>query len=286
MKNANEFRIGLWTIIAVIVLLFGIKFLKGQIHTSSTYYLVSTNVDGLAESSHVKMNGFRIGLVRDMDYDYTRGNVIITLDIDPDLRLPQGTSASIEPDLLSSSNVIIKLGTGSDYLQPGDTLLGGSITPGLMEGAAGLLPSVTDLLPKVDSILTGLNTLVNDSRLHESMLEVNTLVSQLQTTISQLNSQLPVILSHADNAVANLDTLSGDMRQIDLKATLDEANHAIGKVNTLLETLNGTDGTAARLLNTNQLHDELQQTLHSVDSLVSDIKENPKRYINIKVFGK
>ena len=286
MKHANEFRIGLWTIISVVVLFVGIKFLKGQLHTSSSYYLVCQDVSGLAESSHVKLNGFRVGLVRAMSYDYNLGQVIVKLNIDPDLRLPEGSSAVIEPDLLGTSNVILSLGHGNGFIAPGDTLLGGGTQPGLVDGVSNLMPSVEGLMPKIDSILTGLNIVVNDSKLQESLLQVNAVAHQLQSTLVQLNAQLPGIMRHAGNAVANLDTLSNDMRNLQLQATLDEANRALAQVNDALSSLNGTDGTAARLINTNELHDQLTHTLADVDSLVADIKQNPKRYINIKVFGK
>lgn len=286
MKHANELKIGIWTIISIVVLVVGIKFLKGQLHTSNTYYMICTDVTGLAESSHVKMNGFKVGFVSDMTYDYNKANVLVELSIDPDLRITRGSVASIEPDLLGTSNVIITLGEGSEYLSSGDTICGGGLQSGLMDGVTSLMPAVGALLPKIDSILTNLNTIVSDSKLQESLLEVNAIAHQLKATVGELNSRLPSILDNANSASANLDAMSENLRAIDLQPILAQADSALAKANEALSALSGTEGTAARLINSNELHDQLTQTLADVDSLVADIKQNPKRYINIKVFGK
>ncbi len=286
MKKANEFRIGLWTIIAIVVLVFGIKYLKGQLHTTTTYYMISPNVERVAESSHVKLNGYRVGFVRDMRINYQTNEVLLELNIDPDLKLPKGTSAFIQPDLLGNSNIYLTLGQSQEILHAGDTLLGGGMAPGLTDGIADAMPAVMALIPKIDTLITGLNVVVKDSRLQESLLRANTLTVKLDKTLTELNKQLPEILTHANRASANLDTLSTEFRQAHVDQLITDAAQTLDSVNTLIAALNGTDGTAGKLIHSNDLHEQLESTLASVDSLVSDIKQHPKRYINIKLFGK
>ena len=286
MKRADEFRIGLWTIVAIVALVFGIKFLKGQLHTSTVYYLVSPNVERVAESSHVKLNGYKVGFVGSMDYNYQTNEVILGLYLDPSLKLPVGTSAIIQPDLLGNSNIYLTLGESSQIMSAGDTLVGGGMAPGLTDGIADAMPAVMALLPKVDSLLVGLNTIVRDSKLQESLLEINALSHKLDRTLSELNHELPFILNNVGDATANLDTLSIELRQAHLGEIMAQANATLDSVQGLLSAVNGTEGTVGRMINTPALHDQLQQTISNVDSLVNDIKANPKRYINIKVFGK
>jgi phospholipid/cholesterol/gamma-HCH transport system substrate-binding protein len=127
---------------------------------------------------------------------------------------------------------------------------------------------------------------VNDSKPQESLLQVNALADKLDRTVSELNEELPSILHNVSSATANFDTLGCELRQAQLQETLGKASAVVDSIQTLVNALNGTQGTAGRLINSNELHTRLEQTLAEVDSLVADIRENPKRYINIKVFGK
>lgn len=286
MKKADEFRIGLWTIISIVVLVFGIKYLKGQLHTTTTYYMIATNVEGLAESSHVKIEGFKVGFVRSMDYDYKHGQVVVELNIDPELHIPTDSRALISADLLNASNIIIELGNSTQYLHAGDTIFGGGVKPGLLDAAGPMLSSVTDLLPKIDSLLTGVNRIVADSKINETLLEINRLSLQLHRTLGELNRQLPQILTQVNDATANLDTLSISLKEAEIAQIINNANTTICHVDSLLTAISSTDGTTGKLISTDELHEQLISTIADVDSLVTDIKENPKRYINIKLFGK
>jgi len=286
MKVGNEFRVGLWTIISIVVLVFGVKYLKGQLHTTTTYYMLSPNVDGLAESSHVEIDGYKVGFVRSLDYDYKRHQVIVELNIDPDLQIPADSHALIDGDLLNSSTIRLQMGTDSHMLHAGDTILGGGTVPSMLDAAGPMLQSVQNMMPKVDSLLDGLNRVVNDAKLQETLLQMNVLALQLQRTLGELNRQLPSILSQVNDATANLDTLSIQLKEAEIQNVIANANSVIEHVDSLLTSIEITDGTAGKLINSSELHDQLTATIANVDSLVNDIKENPKKYINIKVFGK
>lgn len=286
MKKADEFRIGLWSIIAIVALVFGIKYLKGQLHTSTNYYLLSSNVDGLAESSHVKLKGYNVGFVSSLDYDYESGQVLIKLNIDPDLQIPADSRAAIASDLLGTSNVVLRMGRSSQMFAPGDTIAGGGTVPTVIDNAGPILAAVSELLPRLDTLISGINGVIAESKMQETLLEINRISLQLHQTLATLNKALPNILEHADNAVANLDTVTANLKQVEVQQIIDHANATLDSVNLLLSNIQSTDGTMGRLINTTELHDELTQTLQDVDSLVNDIHQNPKRYINVKLFGK
>ena len=286
MKKADELKIGIWTIVAIVAMVVGIKFLKGQLHTSTVYYMVSSNVERVAESSHVKLNGYKVGFVGSMHYNYTTNQVVLGLYLDPSLKLPKGTSALIQPDLLGNSNIYLTLGDSPEMMVSGDTLLGGNMARGLVDGVADAMPAVMALLPKVDTLLIGLNRVVNEAKLQESLLAINALTYKLDRTLSTLNRELPTILDNVGDASANLDTLSIELREAQLQSIINQASATLDSVSLLVAALNDTHGTAGKLINSDELHVQLEQTLAHVDSLVSDIKAHPKRYINIRVFGR
>ena len=286
MKKADELKIGIWTVVAIVAMVFGIKFLKGQLHTSTVYYMLSPNVERVAESSHVKINGYKVGFVGSMNYNYATNTVLLGLYLDPSLKLPKGTSAIIQPDLLGNSNIYLTLGDSKEMMVAGDTLLGGGMANGLIDGVADAMPAVMALLPKVDTLLTGLNRVVNDSKLQESLLAINTLTHKLDRTLTELNSELPTILNNVGDASANLDTLSIELREAELQRIVNQASATLDSVSQLVTALNSTQGTAGKLINSDELHTQLENTIADVDSLVNDIKAHPKRYINIRIFGR
>ncbi|MDO4497322.1 MAG: MlaD family protein [Bacteroidales bacterium] len=286
MKFGNELRIGLWTIASIAVLVFGVKYLKGQLHTTTTYYIVAQNVDGLAESSHIKYKGYKVGRVRSMSYDYKRNLVVCELNIDPSLRIPSDSRILIAGDLLNASTLVLELGESEKIIESGDTIMAGGNQPGLLDQAGPMLASVSSLMPKIDSLLVGLNRVVNEAKLQETLLNINSLSMQLQNTVSNLNRQLPTILSNVADASANLDTLAIQLKEAEIEQIIANANDAIAHADSLIRAINSTDGTAGKLINSDELHNQLTRTIADVDSLITDIKANPKRYINVRVFGK
>lgn len=294
MKISNEFKIGFWTIVAILVLVFGIQYLKGinSLKLGQFYYISCSDVEGLANSGPVKLNGFQIGLVRSMQYDYKNtGKVIVEINIDEaDFKIPTDSKAYIQSDLLGTSSVVIELGNATTYLKSRDTIPGGDKLPGLLDAAQPIIPAITELMPKIDSLLSGVNVLVNESKMQESLIEINKLTMQLNTTVASLNKlmkgDIPQILENVNGLTANVDTLTTQIKDSDVNELLAKANNTLETTNKLMSALMSDEGTAGKVINTTELHDQLTETIASVDSLIVDIKKNPKRYINIKLFGK
>lgn len=293
MKVSNEFKIGIATIIAIIVLVLGIQWLKGinTLHQGSFYYIECTNTDGLAISSHVKVNGFTVGQVRAMAYDYKKtGSVIVTINTDASLKIPRDSKVEIAPDLLGTADVTIALGSSTEIYQPYDTLAGGDMAPGMLDSATPIMQQILTLMPKLDTLISGMNVLVKESKMQETLLEINTLSNHLNTTVNELNRLLrkdvPELLHTANSAVADIDTIANQVKEADVARLLTEATQTLEQCNTVLQQLQSPDNSAGKLLNTSELHDQLSTTILSVDSLVTDIKAHPKRYINIRIFGR
>ena len=294
MKITSEFKIGFWTIIAILVLVFGIQYLKGinSLHIGEFYYISCDNVEGLANSSPVKLNGYQVGLVRSMEYDFKNtGKIIVEINLDDsNLRIPSDSKAYIQADLLGTSFVILELGNSSTFLHSRDTLSGGDKMPGLLDAAQPILPAITELMPKIDSLISGVNVLVNESKMQESLLEINKLTEQLNTTVASLNrfmkGDVNAILDNVNGLTSNVEELTGQIKDSDINGLLNKATTTLESTNKLLSSLNDGEGTASKVINSSELHDQLSETIASVDSLINDIKQNPKRYINIKLFGK
>ena len=291
MKISSEFKIGFWAIVTLVTLYLGINFLKGKqtFRQGQFFYLVCDKVDGLAISSHVKLHGLKVGMVRSLDYDEKTDHVVVTLNVyDKSLRIPKDSRVSIQTELLGTANVILEMGDSTAYYQNWDTIYAPAAAPGLMEKADPIITSVEALMPKVDTLITGINVLVNESKLHESLLDINTLTTHLNTTVNELNRLLhkdvPAVMSNVKDATANLDTLSVQIKEAEVQQIIANANRTLSEANEMLQKMQSPDSSVGKLLNTTELHDQLSQTVADIDSLINDIKENPKRYIHIKVF--
>jgi len=291
MKISNEFKIGFWAIVSLVVLYLGVNYLKG-VHTlkqGDFYYLSSEEIQGLAVSSHVRLHGLKIGMVREMEYDKSSNRIIVTLNIyDTDLKIPVDSKMTINSDLLGTAGVDLELGKSDQYYATWDTIMAPQSEGGILEKADPIIAKVNELMPKLDPLVTGINVLVNDSKLQESLLQINKMSVRLNQTISSLNGILkedvPPILTNVESTTANLDTISGKLKEAEVEKILASANQTLNEVNAMLHKAQSDDNSVGKLLNTTDLHDHLNRTLSDVDSLVNAIKENPKKYIRVKVF--
>ena len=241
-------------------------------------------------SSPVKINGLKVGLIRSIEYDTNhKGKIIVEINIDDNnINIPMDSRAHIASDLLGSGSVVIELGKSNLYLHKLDTIPGGSKSPGILDSAQPIITNVNTLVPKIDTLIAGINVLVKESKMQESLLEINKLTMQLNTTVSTLNrylkGEVPGILSNVNNLTANVDTLTAQVKDAHVEELIAKANATLETTNELLKKVSEGEGTAAKLINSPELHDQLIEAISNVDSLLVDIKKNPKRYIHIKVF--
>lgn len=291
MKISNEFKIGFWAIVAIIVMFYGIRYLKGinSFKEGQFYYLNCDKVDGLAVSSHVKLNGLKVGMVRSMEYDQKNKTVLVLLNLyDTDLKIPNDSRVFVQSELLGTSDVILDMGDATTFFQPWDTIMAPAATAGLLEKADPIIEQVSALMPKIDTLISGINVLVNESKMQESLLQINTLTQHLNSTVNQLNQLLrndvPGIINNLESATANLDTITTQAKEADIKQLLTSTNETIQTANSLLKQMQSQDGSVGKLLNSDEVYEQLNRTIADVDSLINDIKANPKRYIHIKVF--
>lgn len=292
----KEVKIALVAIAAIIVLFIGMHFLKGLSLFSSNdaYYIRFSDISGLSVSSPIYANGYKVGVVTAIDYDYSKPDrIIAAADLDPKLQLHEGAYAEVESDLLGNVKLVLRLGTATARtLVKGDTIEGRQ-QQGLMTKAAAMLPQVEQMLPKVDSILASLQALAADPSLAHTLHNAETLTASLNVTaqqlsrlMTQLNSNVPQMLAKADGVLDNTQALTGNLAQIDLQATMQRVDQTLANVQQLTAALNSPHGTVGMLLNDARLYENITATMRDVDSLLVDFKAHPRRYINVSVFGK
>jgi phospholipid/cholesterol/gamma-HCH transport system substrate-binding protein len=292
----KEVKIALVAIVAIVVLFIGMHFLKGMSIFSSNdiYYANFKDISGLSASSPVYANGYRVGVVKNIEYDYGQpDHIIAALDLDPKLQLTKGSRAEIVSDLLGNVKLELRISSQQNgMLAKGDTIEG-FIQEGLMSKAAQMIPQVEQMLPKLDSILMNINAIVADPALSGTMHNAEQLTASLNTTARQLNQltaqmnrKVPQMMDKAEGVLTNAETLTGNMSQLDLQSTMQKVDATLASLQQLSNTLNSTDGSMGLLLNDTQLYESLNSSIHSFDSLLVDFKQHPKRYINVSVFGK
>lgn len=294
----KEVVIGFWVVVACVILFFGINYLKGinLFKAANYYYATYNNVQGLETSAPVMLNGYKIGLVRDIKYDFVHpGNVSVEMSLDKALKIPVGSTAVVSSDILGTATVTLKLASAENgYYAVGDTLLSKS-DAGLMGALSdGIMPAINSIVPKIDTLMIGLNNIVSNPSLTTSINRFDDITLQLNSSLVQLRgllAQLGPVAADVKSITSNVDTITGDLtsvsaslREIPVDSIVAELQATLANIHALTEQLNNPDSSVGKLLNDPALYDNVNATVNSLDSLFVDIKKNPKRYINIKVF--
>ena len=289
----KEVKIGLIGIMAIAMLVFGINYLRGvaMFKSSRSYYVEFNNINGLPVSSPVFANGYKIGLVRDIQYNYEKlGTVTVEVEVEEGMRIPTGSKGELVTEMLGTVKMNLLLNLESqNYLQPGDTLQGFA-NNGIMGVAETMVPKLEQMLPKMDSILNSLNKLMADPALAATLHNAEQVTAHLTVTPHELNklmkNDLPKITGNLNSLTDNLNTISYNLKGIDYAATMRSIDSTLYNVRVLTNKLNSKDNTIGLLFNDPTLYNNLSATTSNAASLLEDLKSHPKRYVHFSLFGR
>ncbi len=293
MKISKEAKIGLTGVIALIILFLGINFLKGVSLFSSpnTYFIAFSNAKGLSKNSKVYADGYDVGIVSGLHYNFDKpGQVLVEISVDRGLRIPKGSSAKLDEGMLGGCTLNLLLTTNlTESYHPGDTIKGDD-AGGLMSRAADMMPKIEQVIARVDTLLIALNTLASDSSLTAILQNAELLTASLNQSAGDLNrllkKDIPQMTSTFNQAGQHITQLTDHLNQLDLQATMDSVNTTIGSVHQMIAQMQSPKGSLGLLMRDPQLYNNLNHTVQSADSLVTDLKKHPKRYVHFSVFGK
>ncbi|MBD5415128.1 MAG: MCE family protein [Bacteroides sp.] len=298
MTNRKKLAvIGLSAVVALAILVFGINYLKGinLFHTSNYYFAVYDDVTGLAVSAPVNANGFKVGQVREMNYLYNDpGHVQVELALDADLKITKGTVAVLTTDLLGTASITLEIPKTSDYLPKGATLESKKDS-GLVDGLSeDLMPGVKSMLPKIDSLLVALTNVVADPALTATIKRLDAISADLATVsanVAKATKPLPGVIDNASAITANLksmsvslDSLGAELNKLPLNETMADVHATVQNLKEITDKLQTSDSSLGMLLNDPALYESLNKTVASLDSLITDVKAHPKRYLKFSVF--
>ena len=315
MKISKEIKTGIVVIISIALLVYGFNFLKGKDIFSSRdiYYAVYPQVSGLVEANPVQVNGFKVGRIKKIELLDTTGRLIVTLAISDDkLRIHKGTVARIvSTGLMGDKAIQLIMGNSSQFAKDGDTLIS-DIEASLQEAVEMQVKPLKDkaekLISSIDSIMTVVQAVLDkttrenlsksfDNIKHaletfdRTAMRLDTMIASERSKISSIFSKVESISTNLANnndkiseAIRNFSAISDTLAKANLTKTIENANSALGQVSNVMEKINKGEGSAGMLVHDKKLYDNLTAASGSLDSLLKDMNDHPKRYFS--VFGR
>lgn len=301
MKYTREIKVGVLAIICVFLLFYGFNFLKGVniFSPTNSYHGVYTNLHGLEEQASVFILGHKVGQVDRLHYDFTKDSAFtVDISIRKDIVLPEGTSLALRADGLLGGMALELLfpEDATEKLQQQALIAHGATLPtvylpGIVENLQNeLIAKIANAVEQVDTLVAQLNGQLEGDHLKSTLANVDRISGDLTDVSGDLrrimNTQVPGIVNNADTAIANLNTVIADIKAADLKATVARVDTAIEGVNAVVADVRAQKGTLGQLIYNKSLYNHIDATVISADSLLTDIKAHPKRYVHFSVFGK
>ena len=315
MKISKEAKIGLFAIICLAVLVWGLNFLKGKNVFSSTniYYAVFSRVDGLKPTNDVVLSGFKVGSVKGIKFQEGHtGKLIVTLLIEKKYQIPLGSKIKlISSDIMGGKALRLDLCQNDAFHQNGDTL-SASIETGLLdqvifemvpikEKAENLMESLENALKTINEVFDEKNRKnINQSfeSLKNSLAHVDNLTKELEGIMNQENGKLTQIVDNVhsvteifkdhgedfEHIIKNFSNITDTLAKANIARTLAQTDSVMHALNLIVSKINNGEGSVGMLLQNDTLYYNLESASENLELLLQDIKDNPKRYVNISLF--
>ena len=292
MKIKKEVQIGALALVAIALGYIGLNFLKGieVFKKTKVYYAHFDDLSGITGAAPVESSGFKVGNVRSIAFDYTRGyGATVELALNSDMRIPEGSQLKIRTNPLGGAELVLFVNPqGKTYLSEGDTIASQGAGDGLLASVSDkILPSIAGMMPTIASTLERLNVLLNDQSIDSALYGINASSQQLNGMMAglhQASRTLPPILNNVGVMSANLATFSGQLSAMRLDSLVLNLQQTTAQLQQVTQQLHAKDNTAGLLLNDPSLYHRLDSLVGTADRLMHDLQENPKRYVHFSIF--
>jgi len=303
LNLSKEVKTGILAISAICLLIYGYSFLKGSSLFSNerTFYVCYENVAGLALSAPVTVNGYAIGKVKKIDFANQPGKLVVTFSLNKEFNFSKssiieiystsfigGNALAIQPDL-----------NNNDIAQPGDTLQG-RIQKGMLESVtSGLKPlenRIYKTLSGLDTLLYNFNSILNDTTkgdLKEAIANLNKTMNSFEGAAANLDAllkenkpKLDSTFSYLETTTGNLAQFSDSLSQVDIKALAISLEETLNSFHSVMAKIDNGEGSIGKLINDEELYNNLEGASKELEELLRDFKLNPERYVKVSVFGK
>lgn len=304
----TEFKVGLFGLLVLVILFFGIKFLKGSdiFQKENVYYATYNDVSGMLVSSNVFINGLRVGYVKEITTTNERAdNFVVAFTVRSDIKIPEDSKILLfSSDLLGSKALKLQLGNSSKIISDGDTIKSDKEL-GMLDNLGA---SISPMMNNLDSILSSLNNILNiqnQNSLQNTIANIETtterlgnITTNLDNLMSSEKTKLAKIIENTEsitsnlkdnnqkltNIIQNVDNIVDSAAKANIGSTLIETGKSIEKLNSVLGVIEKGKGNVGLLINDEELYKSLDNSAKNLNKLIEDIKENPKKYINVSVF--
>jgi len=306
-KISNEIKVGSIALLTIIVFVWLFNFLKGKdlFRSTAFYYTVYDEVGGLAESSPVEVNGYKVGVVQSIDFiDEVSGKLLVEFSVDKNFKLPKNTVAEIVPvSLLGGMKVQFVYGNGPGTYTEGDTIPGRLATSLIDEVESEILPvrdKIASLIVVLDSVISSMDDPDFKENLTGIFSNLNKTTASIDRVIGSKEKELAATLDNinkftqmlSDNSIkmsktfSNLESITDTLAAADISASAAKLKASLENAASLMDNLNKGKGSAGQFLTNDTLYTNLTNSLESLNALLKDMKANPKRYVHFSVFGK
>jgi phospholipid/cholesterol/gamma-HCH transport system substrate-binding protein len=309
-KISNEVKLGAIAIVTIVGFIWLYNFLKGKdlLSNKSHYYAVYDQINGLAGSSPVEINGYKVGVVQEIKFlNNGSGRLLVKMSVGKGFSLPKETVAEVTTaTLIAGMKIRLVFGSGPGVYKNGDTIpgrLAESIITKFENELVPLKEKVTSMIIVLDSVLSGINDVMNPEfrkNIRNSVANLNHTTKSIDEIVGSKEAELKSMLADLSkfskmlsdnsgkigNTINNLQTISDTLAAADIYSTVMNLKTTLEKTSKLMDGMNKGKGTAGQLFTNDSLYIKMNNSISSLDLLLKDLKANPRRYVHFSLFGK
>jgi len=306
-KLSKEFKSGFIFLLAIVFLVYGLKYLKGLnvFQSNKPYYAIYDDIDGLQIGSSIRLNGFNVGMVNNIVLS-NNNKLLVTLNINSVDSIPINSVCKIvNQDLMGTKGVSLVLGKSDLFAKPGDTLQSGIENSLQDEVNAQILPlknKAEELIGSVDSLLTVVAAVLNKntrknlsnsiksldetfSILSQTMIKVDSMVYNNDKRVSKIILNLESITTNLNDSSSGIKPILHNLSLISDSLSNSNIGSLVENINNISNNINSGSGSLTKLMKDDKLYNNLEKSTSELAELIEDIKNNPKRYVNFSILG-